>query len=214
MSNPNNAERSNQDTGQRVWGGEWRAKVRARLHAIGCETVEDLLTRHPAEPYLKLVKRLGDDVAALQVTVLQFEEAIEQGRFREAAKDRLARLINGHLKKGWGRGLHLDFNTAGVYADWATELEKFRPESRPLADAVWRALLTLPPPQGWTPTGPDDAIIKAAFEKGWPEQMPARISVVITPPVLCPRCNAVLRSWADGVQHQTCSHCGEQVSVR
>lgn len=32
------------------------------------------------------------------------------------------------------------------------------------------------------------------------------------PPVLCPRCTAVLSPWREGIQQQTCSHCGERIS--
>jgi len=151
-----------------MWNGDWRAKVRSRLHEIGCETVHDFLARYPGEPYRKLVSRLGGDVAALQLTMMQLEESGEQGGLRDTAKDRLARLVNGHLKKGWAQGQHADFNTAGVYADWVTELERFQPYARQFADAVWQALLSIPPPAGWKPSGADDPILTDAFDRAWP----------------------------------------------
>ena len=34
-----------------------------------------------------------------------------------------------------------------------------------------------------------------------------------TPPVLCPKCTAVLRPWQEGERQQTCPHCGQTVSL-
>jgi hypothetical protein len=33
------------------------------------------------------------------------------------------------------------------------------------------------------------------------------------PPVLCPACTAVLRPWREGERQQTCSHCGQTISL-
>jgi hypothetical protein len=34
-----------------------------------------------------------------------------------------------------------------------------------------------------------------------------------TPPVFCPKCTAVLRPWREGEWRQTCSHCGQTISL-
>jgi hypothetical protein len=120
------------------------------------------------EPYVKLAKRLGGDVAAVHVMWVQFEEAEHRGRVRNAAMDGLARELTAHLKRGWGRGLHRQFNAAGADAGFLTLLDHAHRECRPLAEAVWRALQDLCPPTGWLPSGADDPLIVAAFAKGWP----------------------------------------------
>jgi hypothetical protein len=160
------------DRGERVWGGDWPAKLHSRLHSLGFKTIQDFLARFPSEPYLKLVKRLGENVAAMQLIWMQFQEAQQDASFREAAKDCLAREITGQLRRGWGKGVRVDFHTAGAYANWVTELTRFQPDVRPNADAVWRALNELRPPEGWLPVGPDDPVIVAAFAKGWPDAEP------------------------------------------
>jgi hypothetical protein len=155
--------------GERVWGGDWQARLRSSLHSLGCETVQDFLVRYPAEPYLKLVKRLGDHVAALQLVRMQFDEARQSGRVRDAAKDCLCRELVGNLKRGWGMGVRADFHMAGAYANWVTELERCQPDTRPLADAVWRVLNEMCPPWGWLPDSPDDPFLASAFARGWPQ---------------------------------------------
>lgn len=156
------------DRGDRVWGGDWQSRLYLRLNSLGFKTLREFLAQFPAEPYLKLTVRLGKDIAALQLIWLQFQEAQQQGMIREAAKDCLVREIAGQLPRGWGKGVRVDYHTAGVYANWLTELTRLQPDARLVADAVWRALNDLKPPQGWLPMGPDDPLIVAAFAKGWP----------------------------------------------
>src|SRR4051794_35375021 len=109
------------DRGERVWGGDWQARTRSRLHSLGFETVGDFLARYPCESYLKVVKRLGENIAPMQITWMQFWEAQQQGQVREAAKDCLAREITTRLRRGWGQGVRVDYRTSGVYARWVTE---------------------------------------------------------------------------------------------
>lgn len=162
-------------TMEQMWSGDWRARIRGRIHALGCETMGDFLNRHPAEPYHKMARGLGVDVAAAQLSRMQFEEATDAGALRLAALDGLARVIKNHLKRGWDVGRHVVFNTAGARADWLVLLE-FRadaPHLLPRGEAVWDALKALDPPQGWLPDGPDDPMIQAAFDKAWPRETEA-----------------------------------------
>jgi hypothetical protein len=137
---------------------------------LGHESVGNYLASHPAEPYFKVARRLGNDVAAVQLARMQFEEAVGIDGIRRAAMDGFCREIAENLKRGWGVGRHVDFRTAGVYAGWMALLE-FRadaPHLRPKGDAIWSSLKEINPPQGWLPNGPNDPIIVAAFAKGWP----------------------------------------------
>lgn len=153
-----------------IWSGDWHAKIRSRLGILGCETVTDLMRKFPCLPYFKLARMLGKDVAAVQLAIMQFEEAKADGSIRQAVRDALVRAIHQHLKRGWGRGIRADFHTAGAYAEWLAALESraFAPELLPMGEAVWRALEEGKPPAGWLPNDPDDPIITAAFDKGWP----------------------------------------------
>jgi hypothetical protein len=153
-----------------TWVGDWRERIRERVQSLGSESVRDFLEHHPAEPYFKVARRLGNDVAAVQLARMQFEEAADQDEVRQAAMDGFSREILENLKRGWGVGKHADFRTASVYAGWMALLE-FRadaPDLRPKGDAVWISLTAIQPPHGWLPSGPNDPIIQAAFAQGWP----------------------------------------------
>jgi hypothetical protein len=125
------------------------------------------MSRHPAEPYLDLARRLAD-VAGLQLSRLQFDEAAGNDNLRSAAMDCFAREVVEHLNVGWAHGPRSDSRAASVYAHWISAIERVRPEARPIAMAVWKALKDQPPPAGWLPTGPEDPIIVKAFALGWP----------------------------------------------
>jgi hypothetical protein len=153
--------------GDQVWGGNWRAKIKARVHAIGCETVSEFLARFPAEPYITVAQRLGNDIAAFQLEWMQFEEG--NNAIRWLAMDSLTRDITSHLPAGWRHGTKDDFDTAGAYADWIVRLEQQQPEIKDKAKAVWTALEELHPPVGWMPSGTDDPFVVNAFFKGWAE---------------------------------------------
>ena len=197
-----------------IWLGNWHAKIRGRIHAEGCETVTDFAKRHALLPYFKLARLIGEDVAAVQVAMMQFEEAKQAGLMREAAKDALSRGIHQHLKHGWNKGMHAKRMTAGAYAEWLSVLE-FRtlaPELLPMGQAVWDALVASNPPVGWLPTGPDDPIVAAAFDRGWPTS--GRSKVKRQPyGLLCPNCTGLLSSPGPEISDIMCHLCGEQIEA-
>src|SRR2546430_17226787 len=84
------------------WHGDWRARVRRTIHEVGCETLAEYLAKHPAEPFISVARRLGEDVAAIQLEHMQLDEARQQGQLRFAAMDSLARQIRRFLPNGWG----------------------------------------------------------------------------------------------------------------
>lgn len=155
--------------GRRVWGGDWRARIRSRVIALGCETVTEYLALYPSEPYVAAAQRLGDDVAALQLEQIHFAEGDVNNRIRSVAMDSLSRDLNRHLPSGWRAGALGDFDTSGACAEWITRLVMHTDELKLRANAVWDALEQSKPPKGWSPGGPNDPLIVAAFEKGWPD---------------------------------------------
>lgn len=152
-----------------AWQGNWKQRLLDHLHARGVASLTDFLRQKPAIPYLEIADILGqEDVTAFQVEWLHFEEAIKQGKFREAAIDSLVREISHHLPNGWKVEAIGDFNTAGVWADWIVRLENYASNIRPIASALWRELLASRPPAGWKPEGPDDRRVVQVFDRNWP----------------------------------------------
>src|ERR1700734_778066 len=78
------------DKSIRIWDGDWRARLYARIHSLEGETVCDFLARFPAEPYISVAEMLGD-FAAVQVAWLQFGEGKTNCTLRSVAMDSLTR---------------------------------------------------------------------------------------------------------------------------
>ena len=153
-----------------VWDGDWRSRVMARIRSAGCDSVTEFLSKSPAAPYVKAAAMLGEDVAALQLESLQFEEAMDQSAIRWAAMDSLVRELAYHLPQGWRSGAKGDFSTAGAYADWIVRIEQKQPDLRSKAKAVWDTLESLQPPVEWLPASTQDPFIVKAFSEKWPQE--------------------------------------------
>ena len=152
-----------------VWEGDWRKKVLNRVEELGFQSITDFLNSYSRETYVDLAKRLGPDIAGLQIIRLQNEAAKTDEAFRLLAMDALPRELNWHLPDGWRHGAEGDFDTASTFAFWMTRLKlELSPKLEDRAKSVWKALKELDPPMGWSPGGPDDTFITQAFSKGWP----------------------------------------------
>lgn len=153
-----------------TWADGWQDRLRGRLADLGCETVSDFLGMFPVESYVRVAKRLGNDVAAVQLVWGQFDEAKEAGRVREAALDHLVRSLAEAMKrKGWGVGIHWDRIRARGFSAWSSAIKgHFQGEHDEHVEAVLDSLKASPPPEGWRPEGNDDPFLLAAFEAGWP----------------------------------------------
>jgi len=181
-----------------TWSTGWEKRLQNRVHALGCQSIGEYLEEYPGEPYVAVAERLGDDVAAIQLSRMQIQEIRDQREFRHVAMDSLAREISAHLPDGWqrcsplprveeaqtlwkhlaalgGRTLtdeetnrRIEFQMSGVYAYWVVLLQKYDPKVDAQANAVWHALKSLSPPTGWLPKGADDPLIVRAFDVGWP----------------------------------------------
>jgi hypothetical protein len=153
---------------ERIWSGDWRSRVETRVRAAGFSNVGDFLANFPAEPYLMLAKKLGDDVAAIQLEWIQWANLRTEKEIRNLAIDSLPRAVVGHLPAGWPANPKGDFKVACAYSEWITRIEQQSPSLKPKAKAVWEQLKALDPPRGWRPSGPDDRYVVHAFISGWP----------------------------------------------
>jgi hypothetical protein len=165
-----------------AWQGDWNNRILDRLRAQHFSTLLEYLRQKPALPYLEVADILGiDDVAAIHVEWLHFEEAIKHSQFREAAIDSLVREISHHLPGGWKEETKGDFDTASVWADWIVRLESYSNNIKPIASAVWRELLDSKPPAGWKPLAAEDQRITLAFDLAWPRSAPIETHTVPRP---------------------------------
>ena len=158
-----------------AWKGDWREKVCLRIAALGFSGIDRFMSAFPAEPYLILVSRLGDDVAPIQLECIQFNDAEKRNYLRIAAIDSLVRDLRRYLDKGWEGGARGNFATVQAKVTWVRRLDGSSRNRSPsaelhsLGETVWNALEQLQPPIGWLPTGLGDEYIRSAFGVAWPE---------------------------------------------
>lgn len=152
-----------------TWSADWPTRLERLLREQGFESVSGFLERHPAEPYVDVVKRIAPWVAAMQLSRLQMQEAKREGTLREAAMDAFARELNW-LPEGWIPDSASESRAAAAYAHASTlvELDGESPQFSGQMSEVYDALKALQPPIGWRPSGPNDPLIQEALARGWP----------------------------------------------
>ena len=163
MSDDEQAKRTDE-----IWAVDWKHRILQRIHSLGYSDFATFLAAHPAEPYSKLSKRLGNYVAPIQVIQLQFADAALLGGMRAVAADVLTREISSKLKRGWGHRVHGEFNRAHAFACWISVVQQFAPEANEFCKVVWDELTKMQPPTDWRPLCATDPYILRAFEIGWP----------------------------------------------
>jgi hypothetical protein len=153
-----------------AWTGDWKARIADRLRDLGCAGMSQFIAMFPRESFYELSKRLGDDVAPIQMEAFLAWEGHETGRDREIAMECLVRLMYEHNRRGWNKGRHASFRQSSVLSKWlsvsvlAENVNRFRVEK----EQVWKALKDSQPPEGWLPESAQDSFIQQAFTKGWP----------------------------------------------
>ena len=154
------------------WSPGFMARVQKALRGQGYEDVASFLEANPGRPYVELVQLLGPTIAAKQLTMLHYRDALRRGALRAAAMDSVVRECQDQFIKGWG--IDSDFVIAGVPATWITSLKFETDEDGELYEQlgfrIWRKLEALDIPDGWIPESVDDPFLRAAFDEVWPEE--------------------------------------------
>lgn len=195
------------------WSQESLGRIDQAIQTLGFANLSQFLALVPARPYGEISKQLGD-VAPIQIIAVQFQEAKAAGRIRDAAKDSLCRNLVEQLPNGWQKGENADWQTVRALSSWTSEIQ-VTGECEELKSTllnVAKCLREVPPPTGWIPTGPDDPIIGAAFDKGWPIESRQKVRRQ-SYGLLCPKCTAVLTTPPNSVNDISCPHCGEQIEL-
>lgn len=144
-------------------GDAWRGNIKARLYERVRERGYDSLTAfadaRPAVPLYALADELGSDVAAVQVLSGLLYEAEQRKQVTRFVRDVLVRLLSQSLPDGWPAVLDDAnlFKVAKALGSWSAYTPETHKERGRLARAALRAN---PPPAGWRPLGPDDALLR------------------------------------------------------
>lgn len=158
------------------WRGDWHRRMREILAGRGFHTLTDFARSRPVATLKALADEIGvGDVAPIQVQWTLVEEARDAGTLEECARDLLVRQLR-EVPAGWPteRGYHPQTDVRDQLIEWQGSLREACYDNA-LA-LMTRALLDATDiPAGWQPTGPDDPVIVAQFERYWPKPEGSRL---------------------------------------
>ncbi len=144
---------------ERSWQGNWKVRLYERVRERGFASLSAFAEARPAVSLLVLAEELGrDDVNAVQVLSGLLAEAELSKQVTRFERDVLARMLSETLPDGWPAVLDDQARFAvgkalGRWMGYTPEVHQERSEQ------VIRALLATPPPPGWRPLGPNDALL-------------------------------------------------------
>ncbi|WP_253908894.1 NUDIX hydrolase [Corallococcus exiguus] len=147
-------------TDGRSWQGNWKARLYERVRERGYDSLTAFAEARPTASLVELAEELGKhDIAGAQVFSGLVAEAERSHRVMRLVRGQLVRELARHLSNGWPTVLDDDarMDVAVALGQWSA----YTPETH--EEHVRRAgdaLLAHPPPPGWRPLGPDDALLR------------------------------------------------------
>ncbi|MFP2906950.1 NUDIX hydrolase [Pyxidicoccus sp. 3LFB2] len=145
----------------RSWQGNWKARLYERARERGYDSLTAFAGARPTVSLVDLADALGpDDVNAVQVLSGLLAEAEQRKQVTRFERDVLVRMLSQSLPDGWPAVLDDQARFAlgkalGRWIGYTPEAHQERSEQ------VIAALFATPPPPGWRPLGPDDALLRA-----------------------------------------------------
>lgn len=154
-----------------AWRGDWRVRLLDILRLKGFASLTAFAGTMPLATLEDLVAAIGEgDVAPIQLQWRFVEEAIASNATRECALDLLVRMLH-EVKGGWPSDPSWDGqdDVRSSLISWQTSLKGEQYDV--LTEKIVHELLegtSIPP--GWLPSGVDDPLLEALFDKHWPQQ--------------------------------------------
>jgi hypothetical protein len=146
-------------TDGRSWEGNWKVRLYERVRERGYSSLTAFAAARPTVPLYALAEELGqDDINAVQVLTGLLAEAERRKQVTRFERDVLVRMLSQELPNGWPAVLDdaHRFLVAKALARWVG----YTPEAHQEHNRqVMMALIAAPPPPGWRPLGPDDALL-------------------------------------------------------
>jgi len=149
-----------------AWRGNWRVRLYERVRERGFTSLTAFAEARPAVPLHVLAEELGeDDVAGVQLLGGLLAEAEQRKRVTRFVRDVFVRLLAQNLPEGWPAVMDdaNRFEVAKALAMWTSFTPETHKERVRQARAALRAA---PPPPGWRPLGPDDALLLSLLPDG------------------------------------------------
>ncbi|RKH62867.1 NUDIX hydrolase [Corallococcus aberystwythensis] len=146
-------------TDGRAWQGNWKARLYERVRERGYDSLTAFADARPAVPLAVLAEELGkDDVAGVQLLGGLLAEAEQRKQVTRFVRDVLVRMLSQSVPNGWPAVVDdaTRFQIGKALGSWSAYIPDAYQER---ADQVMASLRTTPPPPGWRPLGPDDALL-------------------------------------------------------
>jgi len=156
-----------------AWRGNWEERLRVLLQDRGFSSVTAYAASRPEATLVELADELGPgNVAAVQLEWRLIAEAETSGTMEQCARSLLARALRRQLPEGWqrewtdvpGDPTTPFFRKVGALSSLTVALpEAYEQATLRIREALDAADI----PQGWLPSGPDDAILVEVFKRNW-----------------------------------------------
>ncbi|XXF75194.1 NUDIX hydrolase [Myxococcaceae bacterium GXIMD 01537] len=143
----------------RSWQGNWAARLYERVRERGFSSLTAFADAHPTLPLVDLADALGDDYSAVQVFKGLIDEAKRSHQVTRLVRGQLVRELYESFPSGWPAVMDDEtrLEVAMALGSWFG----FTPVThQERVDRASNALLASPPPPGWRPLGPDDALLR------------------------------------------------------
>jgi hypothetical protein len=153
-----------------VWPVDWEERVVSAVQAAGYRDMFAFVNAYPCEGFRKLATRLDSLAPPAMIGILYLRDADAGGCLRTASLDAFLREFRDILPTGWknydgGAGCAREIHLLVTWGEWVSAID---PELHIVTKRVGRLLWEADPAEGWIPSGPDDPILRFAFEDGWP----------------------------------------------
>ncbi|NRD62275.1 NUDIX hydrolase [Corallococcus exiguus] len=146
-------------TDGRSWQGNWKVRMYERVLKRGHTSLTDFADARPTASLVELAEDLGKgDIAGAQILSGLFTEAERRNQVTRFVRGVLVRMLSQSLPQGWPAVMDdaSRFAVAKALGRWSG----YTPEShQQRAEQLMAALRAHPPPPGWRPLGPDDALL-------------------------------------------------------
>ncbi|CAM3394195.1 NUDIX hydrolase [Corallococcus sp. ZKHCc1 1396] len=147
-------------TDGRSWQGNWKARLYERVRERGYDSLIAFAEARPTASLVALAEELGrDDIAGVQVFSGLVAEAERSHQVTRLVRGQFVRELCTYLPNGWPAALDDDvrMEVAMALSQWSAYTPETHKERVRQARATLRAT---PPPPGWRPLGPDDALLR------------------------------------------------------
>ncbi|HYO66783.1 MAG TPA: NUDIX hydrolase [Archangium sp.] len=143
----------------RAWQGNIKARLYERVRERGYDSLTAFAEARPTASLVELAEELGpDDVAGVQVFSGLLAEAERRKQVTRLVRGVLVRMLFQSLPEGWPSVM--DDATRGEIAMALGTWTAYTPEThKERVKQARAALRATPPPPGWRPLGPDDALL-------------------------------------------------------